>query len=251
VSRALRVATALAVAAAVPALAYVLPIPGILHRLAEKRAELSLGSLEVTGTFQAEGQSADRVAAVTGLRAAGGKLLVPARFRLKVPGRCRLELEPPDAAEAARPFVSVREPKVTGAGLDGVPQAVALARGLCALLAASATEDGYAEALSRRGVALGTEASLGRFNGRIAFVLGGREQEKKPLAFVDKDGFQPLRVIYPEGGALEDVRLLDWASPTGGDWFPRAIEVWDGDALRLRFTTEKVVANPKLPDASY
>jgi hypothetical protein len=34
----------------------------------------------------------------------------------------------------------------------------------------------------------------------------------------------------------------------GGDWFPRAVEVHEGEALRVRFTTEKAAANPKLAD---
>jgi sialate O-acetylesterase len=63
---------------------------------------------------------------------------------------------------------------------------------------------------------------------------------------VDKDTFQPLRLVAQEGGTLLDTRLVDWGSPMGGDWFPRAVEVWEKDQLRLRFSVEKVQANPKL-----
>ena len=38
-----------------------------------------------------------------------------------------------------------------------------------------------------------------------------------------------------------DVRLLGWGSPTGGDWFPRAVEVWRDGEVQLRFTTERAV----------
>jgi hypothetical protein len=65
---------------------------------------------------------------------------------------------------------------------------------------------------------------------------------------VGKDGFQPLRLVAEEGGALRDLRLLGWGSPTGGDWFPRAAEVWEGDRAELRFTTERAAANPKLAE---
>jgi hypothetical protein len=99
-------------------------------------------------------------------------------------------------------------------------------------------------------VALG-DSTLGRFNGRIAYVLGGRERDTKPLAYVDKESFQPVRLVAREGNALLDVRLLDYGSPSGGDWFPRAVEVWEKGTLRLRLTAEKVTPNPKLPDVLF
>jgi hypothetical protein len=246
-----RAAAALALALALPALAYVLPVPGILKRMGERRAALSLASLEAHGTLVAEGDLAERIAAATGARAAAGELSLPATFRMKVPGRCRLELAPPDAPEAARPFVAVRDGRLSGAGgLDQLPAAVALVRSACALLATPVAGDAtgpYATALGRRGVAL-TGAALGRFDGRIAYVIGGRATEPRPLLYVEKDGFQPLRLLSTEGGALHDVRLLGWGSQMGGDWFPRAVEVWTGDTARLRFTTERTSANPKLAD---
>ena len=92
---------------------------------------------------------------------------------------------------------------------------------------------------------------MGRFNGRIALVLGGKEADHRPLAFVDQETFLPLRLVTQAGPARPDVRLLDWASPTGGDWFPRAVEVWEGAALLLRFTTERASANGKLAETLF
>lgn len=242
---------ALALAAALPALAYVLPVTGILRRMGERRAALSLASLEVEGLLVAEGAAAGPVAQALGARDAGGPASVPAVFRMKVPGRCRLELEAPDVPESARPFVAVRNDRISGSGgLDQLPAAVAFVRGACALLATQVSGDAtgaYAAVLQRRGVAL-VDASLGRFDGRIAYVVGGRATDARPLLYVEKDGFQPLRLISTEGGALLDVRLLGWGSPMGGDWFPRALEVWSGDAPLLRFATERAAANPKLAE---
>ncbi len=239
-----RAAAALVLAAALPALAYVLPVKGILRRMGERRAALDVVALEVTGTFQAEGPAAEKLA-VAGLARTGAAVSSPARLLVKVPGRCRLELAPSGLPEAERPFVAVRDGKLSArGGLDGVR---------AMLLAAPASGDAsgvFAGLLARRGVGL-SEATLGRFDGRIAYVVGGRAREAKPLLFVDKDGFLPLRLVAPEGGALADVRLLGWGSPAGGDWFPRAAEVWEGDALRVRFTTDKAAANPKLPDALF
>jgi hypothetical protein len=249
--RARRAAAALALVAALPALAYVLPVSGILARMGERRAALSLDALEVAGTLTAEGESALRLAAAAGLRAAGGPLSLPATFRMKVPGRCRLEVAPPETPEPARPFLAIRDGKLAGGGgLGDLPAAVALVRAACALLAtpvSGSAADAYAAALARRGIAV-SDASLGRFDGQLAYVVGGRAKDPKPLLFVAKDGFQPLRLLAVEGGALQDVRLLGWGSPTGGDWFPRAVEVWERDRAGLRFTAEKAAANPKLPE---
>lgn len=249
-----RGAAALALGLALPALAYVLPVPGILRRLGERRAALSVETLEVSGTLTADGDAAERLAAAVGLRAVSGQASVPAQLRVKVPGRCRLDLAPPDAPEAARPFVAIRDGKLSGAGgLPELPAAVALVRSVCALLATPVSGDAaaaYAAALGRRGVSL-ADASLARFDGRLAYVIGGRAKEPKPLAFVEKDGFQPLRLVAQEAGALADVRLLGWGSPMGGDWFPGAVEVWRGEAATLRFATERTVANPKIADALF
>ncbi len=246
-------AAALALAVALPALAYVLPVSGILRRMGERRAALSLDALEVHGTLTARGAAADRIAGPDA-RPAGREVSAPARFLSKVPGRCRLEVVRPDGAEAERPFVAVRDGKLTGPLADD-PAAAAFARAACALLAAPTAGDAsaaYASALARRGVAV-TDAALGRFDGRLAYVVGGRPGQAKPLLFVDKEAFQPLRLIAPEGGELADVRFLGWGSPMGGDWFPRAVEVWTRDkaAAALRFSTERATANPRLPESLF
>lgn len=248
-----RAAAALALAAALPAAAYVLPAPAVVKKAAEKRAALDLLAVEVAGTVELRGPALARLGGLA--PAAGGALSVPARILVKVPGRVRIELQPAGAAEAERPFVALRDDRLAGqGGLEATPAAAALARGLAALLAAPTGGEGHAmaEALARRGVRL-DDATLGRFNGRLAYVVGGHfvEGKRTPLAFVDKESFMPLRLLAAEGGAVLDVRLLDWASPTGGDWFPRAVEVWDGAQLLVKFTTEKAAANPKLGEALF
>jgi hypothetical protein len=171
---------------------------------------------------------------------------------MKVPGRCRLELAVAGVAEAQRPFVSLRDGRISGA-LAELPGAAAAVRAACALLATPTAGDAshaYAAVLARHGVALG-EATLGRFDGRIAYVVGGRSRDAKPLLYVAKDAFQPLRLVAPEGKDLLDVRLVGWGSPMGGDWFPRAVEVFSKDTPLLRLDTEKATANPKLPEALF
>jgi hypothetical protein len=243
-----RAAAALALAAALPALAYVLPVPGILRRMGERRAALNLDALEVRGSLAGRGALADRLAAAGGVRTAS-EVTVAVRFLAKVPGRCRLEVVREGLPEADRVFVAVRDGRLAGPLAD-VPAAAAAVRAACTLLAGPTAGDAtpvYSAALGRRGIALG-EVNLGRFDGRIAYVVGGREKDTKPLLFVDKDGFQPLRLVATEGPELVDVRFLGWGSPMGGDWFPRALEAWTKETLALRFSTERATANPKLAE---
>ncbi len=253
-TRGRRLAALVAAAIALPAPAYVPPPHAVLKRLAQKREEAALHAFEVRGTLSFSGDAAVAAAAAAGLPLAGGDLSVPAVLSAKTPGRCRLELVGP-AAPASAPAVVVRRGKLSGArGLDHVHAAAALAAGVCALLGERPTggepDRVYAEALSRAGVPVG-EVTFGRLGTRVAYVIGARPTEAKPQAWIDKRSFQPVRIVAPVGGALADVRLLDWGSPTGGDWFPRAVEVWDGKALQARFTTEKVTANPRLPDSLF
>jgi hypothetical protein len=251
VSRLRPALAALLLAASLPAAAYVLPPAAVIKKAAERRAALEVTSVEATGTIELRGAALARLGALA--PPGGAALTLPARVLVKTSGKARLELLPADAAEGERPAVGVRDDKLSGrGGLEATPAAGALVRALAALLAAPGGAEGkaFGDALVRRGVKL-DDATLGRFNGRIAIVLGGKASDARPLAFVDKETWMPLRLLFQEGGARLDVRLLDWASPNGGDWMPRALEVWDGAALLLRFTTEKASANPRLPDSLF
>lgn len=237
-----------------PAAAYVLPASAVLKRLSQKREQQALASIEVKGTLVFAGEAAAR-AAEAGLPLLPGESSAPALFIIKVPGRCRLELAIAEAALAERPAVTVRGARFGGSrGLERNLAAVAMVQGLCALLGerpgGAVPERPYAQALAALGVSL-DEVSLGRQAGRVAFVIGGKPGDDRPLAWIDKQTFQPLRVAAPLGGARQEVRLVDWGSATGGDLFPRAVEVRAGGQLLLRFSTEKVVANPKVPDAIF
>lgn len=246
-------ALAVAVAVSSPALAYFLPPAAVLKRLAQRREQLALQSLEVRGTLDASGEAARGLAAI-GLPLSGSEVVVPAVFSMKVPGRCRLEIYPPSGS-ADRPFVATGRGKVTGGrGLERVQAAVALLKATCALLGVRSTgaDPGraYTEELSRLGVPVG-EGYLGQASGRVAYVLGASPAEKRPQVWIDKQTFQPVRLVAPLGGVLADVRLVDFGSPVGGDAFPRAVEVEDAGSLALKLTAEKLAANPKIPDGLF
>jgi len=239
------VAVAAGLLAAAPALAYLLHASVILRKASETRAGLDLTAVEATGTLELREAAAP----------AGAPSVVAARLLVKTPGRARLELLAADAAEGDRPAATVKEGRLSGrGGLERQPAVTALLRGLATLLAWPTGADGrgLGDALSRRGVKL-DEVSLGRFNGRLAWVLGGRLADPKPapLALIDKESWMPLRLLVAEGGTVYDLRFLDWGSAVGADRLPRVIEVWKGTALLLRFNTEKTTANPRLADTLF
>jgi hypothetical protein len=241
--RALLAATGLALA--LPALAYLLPAEAILRKASERRVGLELTAVEATGALELRGAALPP----------GLPPNATARLLVKTPGRARLELVPVDGAEADRPAASVKDDRLAGrGGLEQSPGVAALVRGLATLLAWPAGNDGkaFGEALARRGVKV-DDISLGRFNGRLAWVLGGRPTDPKaaPFAFVDKESWMPLRLQVVEGGATYDLRFLDWASAVGADRVPRAIEVWQGTELLVRFNTEKATANPRLAETLF
>jgi hypothetical protein len=254
-TRGLKIAAlAVAIAAALPAGAYVPPASAILRRVAQRRDEVGLSSMQVQGTLVLSGAAAS-LARASGLApgaAGSGEVSVPAAVFVKSPGRCRLELTTAGVAASERPSLSARGPRVAGhRGLEALPAAVALVEGVCALLAERGVGDrGLAQALTARGVAL-SEVALGRLDGRVAFVLGGLPREARPQAWIDKQSFQPIRLVARFGAATRDVRLLDFGAAVGGEGFPRAVEVWDGAQLEARFTAEKLTPNPRLPDAMF
>jgi len=203
--------------------AYLLPGPAVLKRLSQKREEQALASLEVQGTLAFAGEAASRAAEV-GLPLLPGSALMPAAIVIKVPGRCRLELTLPDAAPQERPAVTVRAQRVGGSrGLERTPAAVAMVQALCTFLGerpgGAQPERNFVQALSGLGVSL-EEVALGRQGGRVAYVLGGKARDDRPLAWIDKQTFQPLRLAASLGGARQEVRLVDWGSPTGATSSP-------------------------------
>lgn len=248
--RARPVVLAALLAAALPAAAYVLPSSAVLRLAAKRRVELAPGPVELRGTF------------TSGATAPVGAVL------LVKSGRCRLEL----VGAADRPYAVVRGGRVTAQhGLDGVPGALALAEGACALLG-PATPDALAQSFAARGVHV-QEIALGRLGTRVAYVLGGRTPAAaspaspaipaRPQAWIDKSTLVPLRLVADLGGARRDVQLLGHplpAPPAAGekppppaaaDLFPRTLEVSGANGLEARLAVDKVTPNARLSDALF
>jgi len=103
--------------------------------------------------------------------------------------------------------------------------------------------------LSRLGVAADV-SSVGRFQGRIAYVLGAQyPDETVPQLWLDKETFRPMRwLLKPasagnQGEALE-VRYGDWRK-VSSIWYPERIDFYLGDRLLRRMQVQRTRVNPK------
>jgi hypothetical protein len=236
--------------------AYVPPAAAILKRVAQRRNDVASPAYEVRGTATFVGDAARRAAASTGLSLQGQELSAPALLLVKYPGRCRLELSPERAPPGERPAVSQRGSGISGRrGLDGVAEARAFVAAVCTLLTqpgsgGAESERHLARALAARGVSL-SDVSFGLLDGRAAWVVGGKPRDARPQAWIDKQSFQPVRLVTPPPDGPTDVRLLGFGSSAGGDAFPRTVEVWRGEELALRFTAERVTRGARIPDSVF
>lgn len=99
-------------------------------------------------------------------------------------------------------------------------------------------------------------SSLGRFQGKIAYVIGAHyPDETSPQIWIDKDTLHPFRWIIRgkrvdanDGGAVE-IRYLQWRQ-VDDIQFPMRIEFYRSDRLvrELRVNTDTVRVNPNLPE---
>ena len=113
--------------------------------------------------------------------------------------------------------------------------------------------------LSQLGVAVDV-SSLGRFQGRIAYVLGAQyPDETVPQLWLDKETFRPVRwLLKPaSAGTLSEaleVRYGDWRK-VSSIWYPERIEFYQGDRLLRRMQVQRTRVNPafskRLFDVAY
>ena len=96
------------------------------------------------------------------------------------------------------------------------------------------------ETLTERLASLGIDvavSSLGKFEDRLALIVGAEfPDETAPQVWIDKETFQPLRMIMPaaddnRSGVLE-IRYENW-QPISKTWYPMQIEfIQDGSTVR-------------------
>jgi hypothetical protein len=209
-----RAACALALAAFAAA-AYV-PSAGSLLRKAAARAADGTRSREVTleGLFSAEGGKPE-----------------PRTLSLHFPLSCRFEGGAQVRATVATPVVR--------ADRDG-PDA-ALLELACPLIAYRNISGADAEKVLRGaaeagGADLTSAISLDRLGDRVAIVLGAQPRQiDRPQLWLYKDSLAPARLVARKDGRLADLRLYDYGNPAAADWFPRILELREGDKTVARF----------------
>lgn len=108
------------------------------------------------------------------------------------------------------------------------------------------------ETLSERLVNLGVDvavSSLGKFEDQPALVIGAEfPDETVPQVWVDKETFQPLRMMIPTthdyGTGILEIRYADWRE-IGKMWYPMLIEfIQDGMTVRA-IEVNNVQLNPQ------
>lgn len=232
---------------ATSAVAYVLPGFSILRRMVERRNDLRLTTLQVTGTATFPQTDRGEAALALGVPPPERALQGEATIALKLPGRCRMEVRVPEGGASATVQAHGKR-RIEGTEIAAVSAALAQ---VCSVVALTGAEAQSRQALDRYLRSLGIEVqttSLGRFDGRIAYVLGKRAEGSAQF-WIYKDSFQPARVLFAdERGTRWDVQFKDFGSPVGGDAFPRQIEVKRGGDLLMRFTALETRTGPKLAD---
>jgi len=99
-------------------------------------------------------------------------------------------------------------------------------------------------------------SSLGRFQGRIAYVIGAQyPDESRPQIWLDKESFRPFRWIIrpstftdPEAGL--EVRFYGWRQ-IDDIWFPIRMEFFQADKLVRVLQIEKVHINPDVTETLF
>ena len=103
--------------------------------------------------------------------------------------------------------------------------------------------------LSQLGVAVDV-SSVGRFQGRIAYVLGAQyPDETVPQLWLDKETFRPMRWLLKPASAgnlseAVEVRYGDWRK-VSSIWYPERIEFYLGDRLLRRMQVQRTRVNPE------
>lgn len=231
------------------ALAYVLPAGSILRRLVERRADLQLSTLKVTGSLLFAGESTAQARAALGVPGDKPEITVDGAVYLKVPGRCRIEASSVEGNRLSATALLAGKRRVEG---EEIPALSAAVEQLCPLLALRSSSESDARAAVERQLARikveGRKTSLERFKDQVVYVLGDAAPGAGQL-WIYKDSFLPARVRFTdEAGAAWDVSFVDFAAPAAGEWFPRVLEVHKNGKLAMRLTALNGDGRAKLDD---
>jgi len=98
--------------------------------------------------------------------------------------------------------------------------------------------------------------SLGRYNGKICFVLGAEyPDESVPQLWVAKDTFRPMRWIFEVSDGLgvveqKEIRYGNWKSYYKS-WYPSKIDFYQGQNLIQCISVKDVEINPSFSEGLF
>ncbi|MHB8416671.1 MAG: hypothetical protein ACYDCL_01255 [Myxococcales bacterium] len=221
---------------AAASIAFLLPGPVLLRQYAQRRSEAVPSRIELTGTLSLWGAEARAFAGKNALPLSQplsgetqDRLDLPARLTLEA-GRCELAL-----GESGRSLGTLTNDRgqvggdPAGSALAG---AVALVRDGCAALLWRGTEAvAGLEGLLRAHGGDPEAVSLTRFDGRVAYAIGGA----KAALVLSQDGLLPLRLLLRENGTAADVRFGEYAPVCFDGGFPAQIAVLQDGAPLATF----------------
>lgn len=223
-----------------PASAYIASSIQLLENMAAVRGKLKLRDLSATLTAELADVSSP----------------VEERIFLKFPERLRRVQERPDASIV---YVEREGKRAEGDAaaltrLPGGPSAM-----LAALLMPRGSSDGEKASRMRellRGMGVDTSiTSLALYGPDVrssAYVIGAHPSEtKKPQVWIDRETFQPVRVVMKRDGAWLESRFLGYGSPAGGAWFPEIIENYRDGQLIRRARLDELRTNDNLPETLF
>ena len=168
---------------------------------------------------------------------------------MRFPARCRVELTSTDSTKAVAAVSSNGKRRADGAELAALQVATDQ---ICATLALHGAGDTDSRAALERHLASlkvdTKQNSLGRFSGALAFIIGAPAKGSPQFWVYKEEHFHPARVRFTDDKGEWDVRFIDYMSQSTGELFPRMVEVWKGDALQLRLTTQNADPKAKLDD---
>lgn len=215
-------------------LAFIMPTPSVLRRVAAGRDEIPIASVRAEGPATLAPLLAKELAPALGTQWMEGELALSAVLSVRFPGRCRLDLLAPDSTKKTSVVWNTGKRRTEGPEVPAV--GVALEE-LCALLALKSGTDGESrQALERHLTASKVDVrqiSLARFAGTVAYVVGDRGPRASSF-WVYKDRFLPARMLLADATGTWDVRFIDYTSQATGEWLPRVLEVYRDDGLLVR-----------------
>ncbi|MHB1844548.1 MAG: hypothetical protein ACYCWW_06905 [Deltaproteobacteria bacterium] len=203
------------------ALGFILPGPILLRQLGQHRAEALPPSLRIPATLILIGDEARGFAEHQGLPLSGQKL---DRLELDASlslagGSCQLEL-----SHAGRPLGSVRQrgDETETSGATPAAAAAIVADGCAPFLFRGAGAEAQLGRLLHRHGGDPSSVALTRFDGRVAYAIGGASS----ALTVSQRSLLPLRLSL--GDAHEELRYREYRAIFLSGSFPGRIELWHG-----------------------